>query len=97
MIHKTKQGFAEMTMIVVVASLAVIIALSLSLYVEKRKSQSKDKTIRTMTSSKVKNDVVSDNNIFETEHRVIGETNSTEKVIHAEVNVSNGIHSIKFK
>lgn len=92
-----RYGFAQITMIVVIALLSVIIALSATVYMQKKSSERKDEIIRKAKSEKVKEDAEAKNNIHEVEHKTIGNRLRIKGRIIEEVNLSNGSHSINFK
>lgn len=95
--YYNRVGFAEFTLTIFIIALAVIMALSGMLYKKIEDSKKKDETIRILETMKVLNDAVSENNIHEVKHETIGKLLQERKVIHAEVNTSNGRHTIIFK
>lgn len=93
----SKKGFSDITTIIFVIALIIITILSITLSVKKKELEKKDETIRIIKTEKVKDDVISENSTHEIKHETIGKLLQDRKVIHAEINTSNGHHTIIFE
>lgn len=92
-----RKGFIELAAAVVAVFLFMILTFTTVIHIKNDQLEAKDITITNMKQDAVKKSVESENKIFEVEHKTIGDAIPKKGLVHAEVNVSNGRHSITFK